>query len=125
MDCDGSEHDLAQCRKSFVQSCGFYNQVRVVCSTNGEMNGIHITTMERGSVSILENVIMSNLSGVQVSGTPPTVVNVLLEDTQFGFVFVGRGIAKEKDVLMHNVTVRKVAVLKIKLSINNSIVHAL
>jgi hypothetical protein len=72
------------------------------------MNGIHFTTMERGRVSILENVIMSNISGVQVSGTPPTVVNVLLEDTQFGFVFVGRGIAKEKDVHMRNVTVRRV-----------------
>ena len=80
----------------------------LVCSDNGEMNGIHITTMKRGSVSILENVIMSNISGVQVSGTPPTVVNVLLEDTQYGFVFVGRGIAKEKDVHMRNVTVRRV-----------------
>ena len=72
------------------------------------MNGIHITTMERGSVSILENVIMSNISGVQVSGTPPTVSNVLLEDTEFGFVFVGRGPAKEKDVHMRNVIIRRV-----------------
>ena len=80
----------------------------LLCSDNGAMNGIHFTTMERGRVSILENVIMSNISGVQVSGTPPTVVNVLLEDTQFGFVFVGRGIAKEKDVHMRNVTVRRV-----------------
>ena len=79
-----------------------------MCSDNGAVNGIHFTTMERGNVSILENVIMSNIFGVQVSGTPPTVVNVLLEDTQFGFVFVGRGIAKEKDVHMRNVTVRRV-----------------
>ena len=59
-------------------------------------------------MSILENVIMSNLSGVQVSGTPPTVVNILLEDTQFGFVFVGQDQAKEKDVHMRDVTVRRV-----------------
>ena len=87
----------------------------IVCSNTGVMNGIHITTMERGSVSILENVIMSNLSGVHVSGTPPTVVNVLLEATQFGFVFVGRGIAKEKDVHMRNVTVRKVCTFVISM----------
>ena len=51
---------------------------------------------------------MSNMSGIQVSGTPPSVVNVTLENTDFGFVFVGRGIAKEKDIQMRNVTVTKV-----------------
>ena len=77
------------------------------------MTGIHISTMEDGSVSILENVIMSNMSGIQVSGMPPSVVNVTLENTEFGFVFVGRGMAKTKDIQMRNVTVRKVTMVEI------------
>ena len=55
---------------------------------------------------------MSNISGIQVSGTPPSVVNVTLENTEFGFVFVGRGIANEKDIQMRNVTVRKVTLFE-------------
>ena len=76
------------------------------------MTGIHISTMKDRSVSILENVVISNISGIQVSGTPPSVVNVTLENTEFGFVFVGRGIAKEKDIQMRNVTVRKVTLFE-------------
>jgi len=110
--CDGSEQDLGHCRYMVIDSC--YRRVGLVCSTDGTISGLHISTIDDGSVSILENVVMSDLSGIQVSGTPPVIVNVTLENTTFGLVFVGRGIAKEKDIHMRNLTVRKVTTDRIK-----------
>ena len=104
--CDGSEQDLGHCRYVAIDSC--YGRVGLVCSTDGRISGLHISTLDDGSVSVLENVVMSDLSGIQVSGTPPVIVNVTLENTSFGLVFVGRGIAKEKDIHIRNLTVRKV-----------------
>ena len=111
--CDGSEKDIAQCRMLFIESCSRYKQVNIVCSMEGMISGIHISTMDSESVSILENVVMSNISGIQVSGTPPSVVNVTLEDTTYGFAFVGQGELHTKDIHMHNVTVKKVRVIAI------------
>ena len=113
--CAGSEQELGHCRMYYKASCYYRNQIGIRCSSKRAKTGIHITTMEDGSVSILENIKLSNISGIQVSGTPPTVVNVTLEDTDFGFVFVGRGIALEKDINMSNVTVRKVRKLMYEL----------
>ena len=110
--CDGSEQDLGHCRYVAIDSC--YRRVGLVCSTDGRISGLHISTLDDGSVSSLENVVMSDLSGIQVSGTPPVIVNVTLENTTFGLVFVGRGIAKEKDIHMRNLTVRKVTTYRIK-----------
>ena len=110
--CDGSEQDLGHCRHKTLDSC--YRRVGLVCSTNDRVSGLHISTLDDDSVSVLENVVMADLSGIQVSGTPPFIVNVTLENTTFGLVFVGRGIAKEKDVHMRNVTVRKVTTDRIK-----------
>ena len=59
-------------------------------------------------VSNWNNVIVDSINKIQVSGTPPVLQNVLINNTQEGLVYIGAGIAKAVEVKIENITVQHV-----------------
>ena len=59
-------------------------------------------------VSNWNNVIVDSINKIQVSGTPPVLQNVLINNTQEGLVYIGAGIAKAVEVKIENTTVQHV-----------------
>ena len=86
--------------------CRYY-PVGVVCSTNNR-GPIHFYTEDSEDTSTLNNVVIANVSVVQVSSKPPIMQNVTIEDTDTGLVLVGSGISNEHDVSINEVHVLQV-----------------
>ena len=79
----------------------------MTCSTDTK-GPIHFYIRDEEDTSSLINVIISNVSVVQVSSKPPIMQNVQIVDTDAGLVFVGSGIANEHDIAISDTSVLKV-----------------
>lgn len=105
--CNGTEKTLFDCPQSeLTQGCYHYYKYGITCT--GRMAAFHFSSRDNLEVSTLEHVFMDNISGIQVSGTPPVLQHLTLTNSHRGIVFIGAGITKEKDIFMSYVTITKV-----------------
>ena len=71
--------------------------------------------------SVISNIVIANMSGIHVTGTPPVFSNVKIVNSEEGITFLGSGPANEKDVTVKKLKMESVCIKIIKTILNDRI----